>query len=249
MERIFNNRGQEESNVSNTQEEPSEQDSNNPGCNNTGRVTTKDKYNKGHIVIPYTQGPGETIKKICRKYDIQKHFKGYRTIKDILVKPKDKDPLERKSGTIYRYQFGELACNEHDIGETFRTSGERYKEHLKEHSSIHGHSTQTGHSTNPENFIIIGREDHGLARTIKESIYIRVNKPTLNRNSGNYNLHHIWDRVLFNTPNLKINHDNGHAHRTSFSGHAQSIPTNRQVHRTIGHTGHAQTSEHVHRTP
>ena len=26
------------------------------------------------------------------------------------------------------------------------------------------------------------------------------------------------------------------------------IPTNRPVHRTIGHTGHAQTSKHMHRT-
>ena len=39
-----------------------------------------------------------------------------------------------------------------------------------------------------------------VARIIKESIYIRVNKPTLNRTVGKYNLHHIWDRVLFATP-------------------------------------------------
>ena len=62
------------------------------------------------------------------------------------------------------------------------------------------------------------------------------------------NLHHIWDRVLLNTPDLKISNDSGHMHRTSFSGHAQPIPTNRHVHRTIGHIGHAQTSKHLHRT-
>ena len=73
-------------------------------------------------------------------------------------------------------------------------------------------------ATNPEDFTIIGREDHGLARTIKESINISVNNPTLNRNVGKYNIHHIWGRVLFNTPGLKINNDNGHVHRTSFSG-------------------------------
>ena len=65
---------------------------------------------------------------------------------------------------------------------------------------------------------------------------------------GKYNLHHIWDRVLFNTPDLKISNDNGHAHRTSFSGHAQSIPANMHSHRTKGLTRHAQTSEHMHRT-
>ena len=41
---------------------------------------------------------------------------------------------------------------------------------------------------------------------------------------------------------LKIDNNNEHVHRTPISGHAQSIPTNRHVHRTIGHTGHAQTS-------
>ena len=143
----------------------------------------------------------------------------------MLVKSKDKDPKDRKSGAIYWYQCGELVCNEEYIGETSKTFGKRYKEHLKEPSHIHAHSTQTGHSINPDNFTIIGREDHGLARTIMESIYIRVNNPTLNRNVGNYNLHHIWDSILFNTPDLKINNDNGHVHKTSFSGHAQSIPT------------------------
>ena len=47
-----------------------------------------------------------------------------------------------------RYQCGELAYNEEYIGETSSTFGERYKEHPKEPSPIHAHSTQTGHSTN-----------------------------------------------------------------------------------------------------
>ena len=54
-----------------------------------------------------------------------------------------------------------------------------------------------------DNFRIIGREDNNLARTIKESMYIRVNNPTLNRNIGEYNLPHIWDKILFSIPELK----------------------------------------------
>ena len=136
-------------------------------------------------------------------------------------------------------------CDEEYIGEISRTFEERYKEHLKEPSPIYGHNNQLGHSTNPDNFAIIWREDHDLVRTIKESLYFRVNNPTLNRNVGKYNLHHIWDRILFNTPDLKVSNDNEHVHRTSFNVHAQSIPTNRHAHRTIGHIGHAQTSEHA----
>ena len=109
-----------------------------------------------------------------------------------------------KSGTIYWFQCGDLSCDDEYIGETSRTFGERYKEHLKDPSSIHQHSNHTGHPTSHNNFQIIGREGHSLARNIKESIFIRVNNPTLNRNIGKFNLPHIWDRVLLKTPGLNL---------------------------------------------
>ena len=113
--------------------------------------------------------------------------------------------MVNQSGAIYWYQFGDLGCDEEYIGETSRTFGERYKEHLKAPSAIHHHSSQTGHPTSYNNFQIIGREGHNLARNIKESIYIRVNNPTLNNNIGKFNLSHIWDRVLLNTKGLTLN--------------------------------------------
>ena len=80
----------------------------------------------------------------------------------------------------------------------------RFKEHLKAPSPIYEHDNTTDHKTTVENFKIIGREGHGISRTIKEAIYIRVKNPTLNRNVGKYNLSHIWDKVLLATPELKI---------------------------------------------
>ena len=112
----------------------------------------------GHIVIPYLQRLGESIKKICSKYGIQTYFKGDSTIKEMLIKCIDKDPMDKEPSTCIS-----VMCNEEYIGETSRTFAERYKEYLKEPSPIHAHRAQTGHSTNPENFNIIGREDHGLA--------------------------------------------------------------------------------------
>ena len=118
--------------------------------------------------------------------------------------PKDKDPMVNQRGAIYWYQCGDLGCDDEYIGETTRTFGERFKEHMKVPSDIHYHSSQTGHPTNHNNFQIIGREGHCLARNIKESIYIRVNNPTLNNNIGKFNLPHIWDRVLLNTVGLSL---------------------------------------------
>ena len=119
--------------------------------------------------------------------------------------PRTKTPWSTKSGAIYWYQSGDLSCDEEYIGETFRTFGERYKEHLKAPSAIHHHSSQTGHPTNHNNFQIIGREGYNLTRNIKESIYISINNPSLNNNIGKFNLSHIWDRVLLNTKGLTFN--------------------------------------------
>ena len=47
-------------------------------------------------------------------------------------------------------------------------------------------------------------EGKNLARNIKESIYIRVNNPTLNNNIGKFTLSHTLDRVLLNTKGLNL---------------------------------------------
>ena len=158
------------------------------GANNQGttvaQVVTSEVKTKGHIVIPYTQGLCGSIKKVCGRYGIQTHFKCGSTIKNFLVSPKDKDPMVNQSGAIYWYQCGDLGCDDEYIGETSRTFAERYKEHLKGPSPIYHHSNQTGHPISHNNFQIIGREGHNLARNVMESIFIGVNNPTLNNNIG-----------------------------------------------------------------
>ena len=128
--------------------------------------------------------------------------------------------MVNKSGAIYWFQCGDATCNDEYIGETSRTLGERFKEHLKEPFPIHHHSNNTGHPTSQHNFQIIGREGHCLARNIKESIFIRVNNPTLNRNTGKFNLPYKWNRVLLNTPSLTLKR------HTQAVGHANSNQPN-----------------------
>ena len=158
-------------------------------------------HQKCHIVIPYAQGICESIKNICEKHGVAVHFNGGQTLKNILVSPKDKDVMASKNS----YSCGRIDCEEEYIGESGRTFGERFKEHLKAQSPIFGHQNSSGYDTTMENFEIIDREENSLARTIKESMYIRVSNPTLNRNIGKYNLPHIWDRVLYTIPELKMN--------------------------------------------
>ena len=60
------------------------------GGTTCAQPATNEVKNKSHIVISYTQGLCERIKKICGTNGIQTHFKGGRTIKSLLVSPRTK---------------------------------------------------------------------------------------------------------------------------------------------------------------
>ena len=154
--------------------------------------------------MSYSEGVSESVKNICKKYGIQVHLKSGKSIKDELVAPKDKDHLTKKSGIIYRYRCNRLECDGEYIGETARTFGERYKEQLNAPSPIYDHSNITGHNITLNNLSIVGREEQNLSRLIKESMFIRANNPSLNKNIGKYHLPHIWDEVLINNIELKL---------------------------------------------
>ena len=142
--------------------------------------------------------------KTSKKHGIHIYLRGGKIMKDLLVAPKDKDSITRESSIIYRCKCDRLECDDKYIGESARTFGERFREHLKAPSTIYDHSNITGHTTAQDNFSIVGREDHKLMRLIKETIYIRVNNASLNRNIGKYQLPHIWDEVLNNITELKL---------------------------------------------
>ena len=60
---------------------------------------------KTHIVVPYMKGLSETCKNICRRYRVEVCFKGSRTIRDLLVHPKDKDTILKKKWSNLQVQL------------------------------------------------------------------------------------------------------------------------------------------------
>ena len=158
--------------------------------NKTG-PTQQNNTPRPHISVPYYRGLSESVKQRCKNYGVQVYFRGGTTIKNLLMAPKDLDPMMKKSGVIYSYKCGRVECDEEYIGESSKTFGERFKEHQKAPSPIFDHFNTTGHSISVDNFNIVGREDQNLKRAIKEALYIRVNNPSLNRNVGKYHLPHI----------------------------------------------------------
>ena len=73
---------------------------NNQGNKNSNSNNTKKPY----IVVPYMKGLGETCKNICRRHGVEVYFRGGSTIRDLLVHPKDRDIILKKSEVIYRYR-------------------------------------------------------------------------------------------------------------------------------------------------
>ena len=104
-----------------------------PKANNNKKKLTDNNSNnrRNFIVVPDIRGLSKSIRNISKKYGIQVYFQGGRTFK----------------------------CNEEDIGESARTFGKRFKEHLKAPSPIYNYCNTTGHTTSHENFSIVGRED------------------------------------------------------------------------------------------
>ena len=107
---------------------PSNQDQNRRGTNTCANVTSNSQ--RPYMVVPHVKGFSESLKYVCRKHGVQVHFKGGNTIKSLQMAPKDKDPITKKSGIIYRYKCNRVEFDGEYIGQSSITFGERFKEHL-----------------------------------------------------------------------------------------------------------------------
>ena len=91
------------------------------------------------------------------------YFEGGTTIKNLMA-PKDKDPIQKKSGVIHRYKCDRVECDEEYIGKSSRTFGERFREHLKAPFPIFDHYNIIGHNVIIDNSSIVWWEDQNLMR-------------------------------------------------------------------------------------
>ena len=130
------------------------QNKNRSNKTNSGTNNNQNPY----TVVPYHRGLSESLKKVCRKHGEQVYFKGGTIIKNLLMAPKDQDPIQKESGVIYRYNCGR-GCDEEYIGESSWPIGVRFREHLKAPSPIFDHHNVTGHNVTIDNFNIVGRKD------------------------------------------------------------------------------------------
>ena len=68
--------------------------------NNNQNKSGTDTTQKPYIIVPYQRGLSESFKKTCNNHGVQVYFKGGTTIKNLLMAPKDQDPIKSRSGHL-----------------------------------------------------------------------------------------------------------------------------------------------------
>ena len=157
--------------------------------------TSKKKY---PVVMPYIHGFSEELRRILKGYDIPAYFKPSNTLRQLLVRPKDKLQVR---GPVYHIPCED--CPASYVGETERLFKARFMEHRRPSSSTsavsrHIHTTELGHSIDIANAQILEVEPRWFERGVKEAIHIRTLCPSLNKDRGRYNLSPIWTNLLRN---------------------------------------------------
>jgi len=138
----------------------------------------------------------------------------HRTLRNIVVHPKDKVKDEEKTELIYRVPC--KSCCSSYIEKTSKKFGFRIEEHKKEvesftagtqtrasraressithKSAITAHAVEENHVIDWDEAKVVDREAQQQTRWIKEALWIRKTRACMNRYAGSYQLSHMWDQ-------------------------------------------------------
>ena len=106
---------------------------------------------------------------------------------------KDKPPKDKQSNLVYGYGYKctEPGCSELYIGETKQALKARIGQHRRPSSSdcqpdsaLYAHARSTGHQIDPEEVIVLDREERWFEGGIREAIWERIEQPSLNKRGG-----------------------------------------------------------------
>ena len=141
------------------------------------------------VTIPYVRHVSECVRRILNRMDIRTCFKPMRTLRHMLVHPKDPTPMPAVSGVVYEIPCQD--CEESYIGQTGRTLDHRIKEHKRGYtyagnitSAVAEHSVNLGHRINWDGAKVIRREQAWYRRCFMESWHIRQNRQSMNKDRG-----------------------------------------------------------------
>ena len=119
-------------------------------CQGIPRPDREEQRPKTTLTLPYISNPSEAIGRVLAPLDTQMVFRPQMTLRQLLVHPKDRVPMDERKGVVYSISCA--LCPKVYIGQTGRFLKHRLKEHrravrngdvpasaLAEHALIAGH--------------------------------------------------------------------------------------------------------------
>ena len=143
-------------------------------------------------------------------------FRPHSTLRRHLVHVKDKTPKERKTNVVYGVRCHKTHnCSEAYVGETKQSLKARMRQHRTPSSAgeafdsaVFTHLQTSDHSFDIKDVTILDREDRWFERGVKESVWERIENPSLNRRGGlRFKLSRAWDKSIRGQPRRLVNPD------------------------------------------
>ena len=144
---------------------------------------------KTTLTLPYIRGLSEAIRRVLTPLGVKVVFRPLRTLRQILVHPKDPVPIKERNGVVYSIPCVE--CSSVYIGQTGRSLKQRISEHRRalkngdiQTSALAEHVFKTGHAVDLSQSEVLDHHQHTTTRCMLESWYIQHDQAVLNRERG-----------------------------------------------------------------
>ena len=141
------------------------------------------------VTLPYIRHLSETIRRILAPLGIRTCFRPHRTLRQTLVRLKDRTPLQQRAGVVYRIPCG--SCSKVYIGQTGRTLEHRLKEHKRAltsgntaQSAVAEHAVDHVHEIDWNEAEVVDSHPYYRQRCALEAWHIRTEHQTMNRDEG-----------------------------------------------------------------
>ena len=151
--------------------------------------TNEEQKLRATVTIPYIQGLSEPIKRLLERVKVKVRLKPNKTLRQLLVRPKDKVPMEQRTGVVYSIPCRD--CPKTYVGQSGRSLECRVKEHQRavkygdtNTSAIAEHAWQEQHNINWPAATILDSNQYLHSRLILESWHIHQQPDPMNRERG-----------------------------------------------------------------
>ncbi len=148
---------------------------------------SKQKNRKFSVVLPYIRGVSEQLRRVIGGFGVPAYFKPTNTLRQLLVRPKDPISKHQVVGPVYKINCED--CDAAYVGEMERSLKVKFGEHSRPSStnsevSHHIHLENPDHPIKLDNTDVLAVVPKWFERGVKEAVYIRAIKPSLNRDTG-----------------------------------------------------------------